>query len=164
MNLTLKLVFIAGILSIFSPCIFPLIPSYFAYLAGIKVENIKTHRFKVFIHAILFTIGFSSVLLLVGAAVGALGEYLMLYKRPIEIVGGIIKIGLNIVGLIFLALMIYGGFLWMTARGEEAKVTKSKELLEAAIIGLVIVFAAYGITYFVVNQLMTNVISGGGAV
>jgi len=85
-------------------------------------------------------------------------------KQPVEIVGGIIKIGLNIVGLIFLALMIYGGFLWMTARGEEAKVTKSKELLEAAIIGLVIVFAAYGITYFVVNQLMTNVISGGGAV
>ena len=102
MNLTLKLVFIAGILSIFSPCIFPLIPSYFAYLAGIKVENIKTHRFKVFSHAILFTIGFSSVLLVVGAAVGALGEYLMLYKRPIEIVGGII--------IIFFALQITGLF------------------------------------------------------
>lgn len=92
MNLTLKLVFIAGILSIFSPCIFPLIPSYFAYLAGIKVENIKTHRLKIFIHAILFTIGFSSILLLVGAAVGALGEYLILYKRTIEIIGGIIII------------------------------------------------------------------------
>lgn len=101
MNLTLKLVFIAGILSIFSPCIFPLIPSYFAYLAGIKVENIKTHRLKVLTHAILFTIGFSSVLLLIGAAVGALGEYLMLYKRTIEIIGGIIIIifALQIAGI-----------------------------------------------------------------
>jgi cytochrome c-type biogenesis protein len=92
MNLTLRLVFIAGIISIFSPCIFPLIPSYFAYLAGIKVENIKTHRLKILLHAILFTIGFSSILLLVGAAVGALGEYLIIYKRTIEIIGGIIII------------------------------------------------------------------------
>jgi len=92
MNLTLKLVFIAGIISVLSPCIFPLIPSYFAYLAGIEVKNIKTHRLKILIHAILFTIGFSSILLIIGAAVGALGEYLVIYKRTIEIIGGIIII------------------------------------------------------------------------
>ena len=98
----------------------------------------------------------------VGGSAYGLGEAQP--RGPVEIIGGIIKIGLNIVGLIFLILMIYGGFLWMTARGDEQKVTKSKELLEAAIIGLVIVFAAYGITYFVVDQISNNVITGAGVV
>jgi len=80
-------------------------------------------------------------------------------KQPVQIIGEIIKVGLNVIGLIFLVLMIYGGFLWMTARGDEQKITKAKDTIEAAIIGLVIVFAAYGITYFVVNQLTNKIIT-----
>ncbi|OGF21661.1 hypothetical protein A2316_01225 [Candidatus Falkowbacteria bacterium RIFOXYB2_FULL_38_15] len=67
----------------------------------------------------------------------------------------VIQTVLSFVGLVFLVLLVYGGILWMIARGEEAKVTKAKDLIEAAVIGLVIVLAAYGISYFVMQQLGT---------
>lgn len=70
-----------------------------------------------------------------------------------SIVGTIITTALSLLGVIFLVLMIYGGFLWMTARGDEAQVTKAKDLMQAAIIGLVVVISAYAISYFVINTL-----------
>ncbi|MEK7516207.1 MAG: hypothetical protein AAB562_01275, partial [Patescibacteria group bacterium] len=71
------------------------------------------------------------------------------------IIGKIIAVGIGLVGVIFLVLMVYGGFLWMTARGDEQKVEKSKDLITAAVIGLVIVLAAYIITNFVVTNLLS---------
>jgi RsiW-degrading membrane proteinase PrsW (M82 family) len=56
--------------------------------------------------------------------------------------------------VVFLILIIYGGILWMTAAGNEEKVKKAKELITEALIGLVIVLAAYAISYFVLNQLV----------
>jgi hypothetical protein len=67
----------------------------------------------------------------------------------------VITIVLSVLGVIFLALMIYGGILWMTAAGNEEKVKKAKELITEAIIGLAIVLAAYAISYFVLNQLVS---------
>ena len=43
-----------------------------------------------------------------------------------EIIGNVIKVFLSIVGVIFMVLMVYAGYLWMTAQGEEQKVEKSK--------------------------------------
>ena len=60
---------------------------------------------------------------------------------------------LSFVGVIFLILAIYGGYIWMIARGEEEKVTKAKDTLTAAIIGLVIVIAAYAISWYIINAL-----------
>jgi len=71
-------------------------------------------------------------------------------QRTIDpIIGNIILIITSVLGVLFLALMIYGGFTWMTALGDEKKVTKAKDLLVAAIIGLIILVAAYMVTYFV---------------
>lgn len=81
-------------------------------------------------------------------------------QSPAQIVGNLIKIALSVVGLIFLILMIYGGYLWMTARGKEERVTKAKETLEAAVIGIIIVLAAYAITYFVISRIITSTIAG----
>ncbi|MBU1145991.1 pilin, partial [Patescibacteria group bacterium] len=72
-----------------------------------------------------------------------------------EIVGGIIKTGLSILGIVAAILIIYAGYLWMTGRGKEERINKAKETLEAAIIGLIIIMAAYAITYFVVDKLLT---------
>lgn len=72
------------------------------------------------------------------------------------LIGRIIAVGIGLVGVIFLVLMVYGGFLWMTARGDEQKVERSKELITAAVIGLVIVLAAYVITNFVVSNLISS--------
>lgn len=71
-------------------------------------------------------------------------------------IGRIIGVALSFVGALFLLLMIYGGFTWMMARGNEAEVTKAKDLITAAVIGLVIVLAAYAITAFVGEQLTTT--------
>lgn len=65
----------------------------------------------------------------------------------------IIQIFLGLLGIIFLVLIIYAGFNWMTAQGDEEKVTKAKDTLRTAVIGLVIIVCAYSITYFVFNNL-----------
>lgn len=69
------------------------------------------------------------------------------------IISQVITTALEFVGVIFLILAIYAGYTWMTARGEEEKVTKAKDTLTAAIIGLVIVVAAYAISYYVIKAL-----------
>jgi len=64
---------------------------------------------------------------------------------------------LSLLGTIFFGLTIYAGILWMTAAGQEDKVTKATNILQAAVIGLIIVLAAYAITAFVTSNL-----GGGG--
>ncbi len=81
------------------------------------------------------------------------------------IVAKIIQAFLGLLGIIFLVLIIYAGFLWMTAQGDEEKVKKAKEILQRAVIGLVIIVSAYAITYFVFSNLPggTGSSSGGGS-
>ncbi len=65
------------------------------------------------------------------------------------IIGTLIGVVLSFVGVLFLVLMVYGGILWMTARGNEQQVEKAKDLIIASIIGLIIVMGAYAITSFI---------------
>lgn len=71
-------------------------------------------------------------------------------------VGGMIRSLLGFVGVIFVVLTIYAGFLWMTASGNEEQVTKAKNILKSSIIGMVIVFASYSIANFVINSVLTG--------
>lgn len=64
------------------------------------------------------------------------------------IIGRIIGAGLAFIGTLFFVLIVYGGFIWMMARGNEQEVAKAKELITAAVIGLVIVLSAYAITVY----------------
>jgi len=68
--------------------------------------------------------------------------------------GQVISLVLSFVGVIFLGLMIYAGIMWMTSSGNQEAVTKSKDLITNAIIGIVVVFAAYAITAFLGSQLL----------
>ena len=70
------------------------------------------------------------------------------------IVGTVISAVLGVLGVIFLVLTVYGGYIWMIARGDEAKVEKAKSTMTNSIIGLVIVLAAYAITYFVLSKIL----------
>lgn len=70
-----------------------------------------------------------------------------------EVIAGIIKIFLSLLGIIALVIMLYGGFLYMTAGGDVEKVTRAKKLIAQAVIGLIIILSAYGITSFVLRQL-----------
>lgn len=72
------------------------------------------------------------------------------------IVGNLIQIFLGLLGVIFMALALYGGYLWMTARGNEQTVDKAKDTIKNAVIGLGIILAAYAITQFVIGALITS--------
>lgn len=74
-----------------------------------------------------------------------------------EIVQYVISAFLGLLGIIFVVLIIYSGYNWMTAAGDEEKVTLAKNTLTRAVIGLIIIVAAYSITYFVFISL-----PGGG--
>lgn len=65
------------------------------------------------------------------------------------IIGDSIKILLSLVGIIFIVLIIYAGYTWMMARGNEAEAEKAKSTITRAIIGLFIVLSAYAITSFI---------------
>lgn len=71
------------------------------------------------------------------------------------LIGEIVGVGLQFVGIAFLVLMIYGGITWMFARGNESEVQKAKDIIEASVFGLIIVLSAYAITAYVTSQLIT---------
>lgn len=73
-------------------------------------------------------------------------------------IGGVIKSILTVSGIIFTGLIFYAGYLWMLARGDEGQVQKSKDIIETAIVGLVIALASYGITNFVMNNVASRTI------
>ena len=72
------------------------------------------------------------------------------------LIGGIIKTVLGILGIVFVVYVVYAGYLWMTASGEKDKVEKSKKLLGQAVIGIVIIVAAYAISAFVIDQIILS--------
>ncbi len=97
----------------------------------------------------------SSELAEVGANTG-LGDASLL-----DIIGLIIRILLGILGIIALIIVIYAGFLWMTAGGDEKQIARAKKLLINGIIGLVIILASYAITSFIINALIQATGSDG---
>lgn len=70
------------------------------------------------------------------------------------IVGRVINILLGFIGIILLLLILWAGFLWMTAAGDEAKVKKAKSIISNAVIGLIILVAAFAISNFVLTSLV----------
>jgi len=79
----------------------------------------------------------------------------------ITIIGRIINIFLGFLGVIFLVLMLYAGFLWMTAGGDETKITQAKNTIRNALIGLLIIASAWAITAFIINALTDATGTGG---
>ncbi len=70
------------------------------------------------------------------------------------IVGRIINVILGFLGIILLVLVLYAGFLWMTAGGNEDQVKKAKQYITNSVIGLIVIVAAFAISYFVLNSLI----------
>lgn len=72
------------------------------------------------------------------------------------IFGRVISAALSIVGTLALLMFVYGGVLWMTSRGDTKQVTKGKDTITWAVLGLVIIFASYTL----VNALISGITSG----
>lgn len=71
----------------------------------------------------------------------------------VSTVSSIIQVLLGFLGILAVLLILWGGFIWMTAAGDDAKVDKAKKLIMSGIIGIVIIFAAYAIASFVITQV-----------
>lgn len=71
------------------------------------------------------------------------------------VVGKVIAAGLSLLGIVFFLLILYAGFIWMKARGNTEEVEKAKNIIEGAVIGLVLITAAYAIANFVFSSLTT---------
>jgi len=63
---------------------------------------------------------------------------------------------LSLLGVVFLVLIVYAGIKWMLAGGNEQQVEASQKILKRAIIGLIIVLAAYAISFFILNVLISD--------
>jgi len=72
----------------------------------------------------------------------------------LDIVGMVISGLLGFLGIIFIILMLLAGYRWMIANGDEEKITKSKDTIRQAIIGLLIVVGAFAIWRFIANYLI----------
>lgn len=74
----------------------------------------------------------------------------------INTIGNIINVFLSFLGVIALVIVIYAGFLWMTAGGNEDHVDKAKTYMKNAVIGLIIISLAYALTAFFVTLANTT--------
>lgn len=74
--------------------------------------------------------------------------------NPVTIAAQSINVMLQVLGLFTLIIFMYGGFLWIWARGNEEQITKAKDILQGTFIGLIIILASYGIMQWVYYYLI----------
>jgi hypothetical protein len=74
--------------------------------------------------------------------------------KPQQLVGKIISAILGIIGTIALLMFIYGGFIWMTAAGNEKKVSSGRDILIWAAIGMAVVFTSYAAVKFLISDVI----------
>ena len=79
---------------------------------------------------------------------------------PRLILGNLVKAIFSIVGSLALLMVVYGGVLWITSRGETKQVQKGKDILIWCFLGLVIMASAYVIINAVITGLTTGSVSG----
>ena len=70
------------------------------------------------------------------------------------VISRIINVAMGFLGIVAVLIILWGGFTWMTAGGDEAKVEDAKKIITAGIIGLIIVVLSYAIARFVVTSLV----------
>lgn len=73
---------------------------------------------------------------------------------PQKLIGKIISAVLGVVGSLALLMFIYGGLIWMTAAGNEKKVSQGTDILMWAAIGLVIIFISYAAVRFLLGEVL----------
>ena len=99
----------AGLISFLSPCVLPLIPGYISYISGSSLSELINKKNINLFPIILFTVGFSIVFIIFGAASTFLGQVLLKNSYELRIVAGlvIIILSLQIIGLINIKFLNY---------------------------------------------------------
>ena len=98
----LVIAFGAGLISFLSPCVLPLIPGYISFISGSSLNELLTSKKINIIPLILFTLGFSFVFIMFGAAASYLGQVLLQNSQTLRIIAGLVIIvfSLQLIGII----------------------------------------------------------------
>ena len=99
----------AGLISFLSPCVLPLIPGYISYISGSSLNELIEKKNINLIPIILFTVGFSLVFIIFGAASTFLGQVLLQNSYELRIIAGLVIIifSLHILGIINIKFLNY---------------------------------------------------------
>ena len=105
----LTIAFGAGLISFLSPCVLPLIPGYISYISGSSLNELVEKKNINLIPIVLFTVGFSIVFIIFGAASTFLGKVLLQNSYELRIVAGlvIVILSLHIIGIINIRFFNY---------------------------------------------------------
>jgi len=137
-NVTLSAAAAAGLLSFLSPCVLPLVPPYLTFIAGTTIEDVAYERVArarrdVFLAAVLFVLGFSTVFVALGATASVFGQVLRAHIATLSLVAGlaIILMGFHFLGVFRLAFLY---------REKRVEVAKPLGLWGAYVMGLAFAF------------------------
>lgn len=117
-------------------------------------------KYKTLIAAIIFLffpifIAYAGSPISVLQEVGETGGYAEVDEYSTsKFIGTIITSLLSLLGVVFVVLMLYGGFKWMKASGREDEVGKAQDIIRNAIIGLILTASSYSISLFVMSRLL----------
>lgn len=104
MDISIGFAFAAGILSFFSPCVFPLLPAYITHLTGgtIHQKKLRVNKKLLLLKSLGFIAGFSLIFIIMGASASYLGQFFSEYRPLFEQLAGILIVifGLQMLGLL----------------------------------------------------------------
>ena len=99
----------AGLISFLSPCVLPLIPGYISFISGQSLNELIESKKVNIVPLLLFSLGFSFVFILFGAAASALGKILLQNSNYFRVIAGtiIIIFSLQLLGIINIKFLNY---------------------------------------------------------
>lgn len=98
----------AGALSFLSPCVFPLVPGYMAFLTGTAAGETRPGKWRTILSAAAFSLGFGLVFVALGASASVVGQVAGQYRRALEVGSGILILlfGLHLTGVFRLSMLM----------------------------------------------------------
>ncbi|MGB1413469.1 MAG: cytochrome c biogenesis CcdA family protein [Paracoccaceae bacterium] len=132
----MTLAFLAGVISFLSPCVLPIVPPYLAYMSGISLSEATDNNkaVSIFLPAVFFVLGLSTVFLILGFTASALGTVFLSYQDILITISGLLVMGF---GLHFLGILRIG-FLEREARFEAS--SQNGSAFGAYVLGLAFAF------------------------
>ncbi|MEK9879741.1 MAG: cytochrome c biogenesis protein CcdA [Paracoccaceae bacterium] len=132
----MTLAFLAGVISFLSPCVLPIVPPYLAYMSGISLSEATDNNkaVSVFLPAVFFVLGLSTVFLILGFTASALGTVFLSYQDILITISGLLVMGF---GLHFLGILRIG-FLEREARFDAS--SQNGSAFGAYVLGLAFAF------------------------
>ena len=99
--LAVPVALVAGLVSFFSPCVIPLLPGYLSYATGLSGADLasgqaEVRRGRMLLGSLLFVLGFTVVFVALGTLSGAVGAWLVTWRRTLTLVLGVLTIGLGL--------------------------------------------------------------------